>query len=96
MRGLEGRGIAADVIASYKVPDVSLDYYLGRSLSRARRMKDVLELVAREPGRIWVVRTEDVESFRGDTRFVFDEVEHGPHRSAVRLSPATATASGAP
>lgn len=96
VRELETLGMADEVIASYKVPDVSLDYYLGRSLSRARRMREVRDLVAAHPDRIWVVRTEDLDALLADTRFVTEEVQHGPHRSAVRLSLTMPAPSGAP
>ncbi|HZI92845.1 MAG TPA: glycosyltransferase family 39 protein [Patescibacteria group bacterium] len=96
VRDLESRGLSGEVIATYKVADVSLDYYLGRSLSSAKRMKEVRDLVAQQPGRIWVVRTEDLDAIHSDTGVISEDVHRGPHRSAVRLSLATTAVPGAP
>jgi hypothetical protein len=101
VRQLAAQGMAGEVLATYKVIDVSLDYYLGRSIPRAGRLREVRELVARHPGRLWVVRTDDVAALRAAPGLVSDEVQHGPHRSVVRLSPsgppdASARQDGAP
>jgi len=89
VRELQAAGLNGQVIGTYKVSDVSLDYYLGRNPARHDRMKQVIDAVRKQPGSIWVVRTQDVDSLLAEPRFTAQLIHRGPSRSALRLSTAS-------
>jgi 4-amino-4-deoxy-L-arabinose transferase-like glycosyltransferase len=87
VRQLQERGVADQVFAAYKVDDVSLEFYLGRSILRTRDREELRREVRRNPGRIWIVRTSDLQAFSPTAGLERTDLVLGPHRSALRLSP---------
>jgi len=90
VRDLEAAGLADEVHSVFRVKDVSLEYYLGRDLLRVPSLGQLRRQVAASPGELWVIRTGDLETLRSAEGIVTKEVVHGPHRSVVRISPASA------
>jgi hypothetical protein len=85
VRQLEADGLAGEVVGAYRVPDVSLEMYLGRSVRRAPTLPALHEAMLRTPPGIWIVPTSRVEQLRADPGWVVEHVRTGPRRSAVRL-----------
>jgi 4-amino-4-deoxy-L-arabinose transferase-like glycosyltransferase len=57
---LSAEGFADQVAGAYRVHDLSLDFYMGRSLSRENDPAELARRVRDDPGRLWVLRTADV------------------------------------
>ena len=86
VRQLRDACLTDEVVGAYRVSDVSLDFYLGRNPARAGRIRDLLAMARLNPGGIWVVRTQDVETLLADRRVLAELVQRGPNRSAMRMS----------
>jgi hypothetical protein len=87
VRRLEAGGLAADLAGAYRVPDVSLDFYLGRALARETEADGLARHVTSEPGRLWVVRADEVESLAAREPLSLVRVMTVSRRAVVRLSP---------
>ena len=88
VRRLAAGGLTDQVAGTYKVPDVSLDFYLGRAVPRE---SDAVALAARvgdDPGRLWVVRADDVDAMVASLPFSVERVLTVSRRTVVRLAPA--------
>jgi hypothetical protein len=75
------------VAGTYRVPDVSLDFYLGRSLSRESDASALAARVGNDPGRLWVVRADDVDTMAERLPFSVERVLTVSRRTVVRLAP---------
>jgi 4-amino-4-deoxy-L-arabinose transferase-like glycosyltransferase len=84
---LERRGVAGDVVGTYRQSrEFSLDYYLGRSTVRANNLPALQRLAADSPGGIWVLRTGDIERLALEPTLDAALVLIGPDLSAVRIT----------
>jgi 4-amino-4-deoxy-L-arabinose transferase-like glycosyltransferase len=88
VRRLEAGGLTAELAGSYRVPDVSLDFYLGRALVRESDAAGLAREVSSEPGRLWVVRADEVDSLAARAPLTLVRVMTVSRRAVVRLSPA--------
>ncbi len=84
--------LAGEVTGAYDVPDVSLDFYLGRTLPRVKGRDDLDRSVTAQPGRLWVVRSAGVSALSAPPTLRVEPVLSLPRRAVVRLFPATADA----
>jgi 4-amino-4-deoxy-L-arabinose transferase-like glycosyltransferase len=84
---LEAGGLAAQIAGAYRVPDVSLDFYLGRALARETDAGGLARRVWSDPGRLWVVRADEVESLAAQHPLNLVRVMTVSRRAVVRLSP---------
>lgn len=84
---LRANGLADDVVAAYRVPDVSLDYYLGRTIARTTTDAELAAAVAAAPGRLWIMRGDDAEAAARRANVDATPVDRASRRWAVRLSP---------
>jgi len=88
VRDLERRGLAGEVLGIYRrSEEFGLDYYLGRSMTRIKKLEELRRQVAESPGGIWILRTGDLDTIAGDPSLAATEVAHGPELSAARLTP---------
>jgi hypothetical protein len=87
VRRLEAVGSAAELTGAYRVPDVSLDFYLGRALARETDEGGLLRRVSSDPGRLWVVRADEVEALGARMPLTLVRVMTVSRRAIVRLSP---------
>ena len=87
VRRLEAGGLAVEVAGTYRVPDVGLDFYLGRSLPRETDARALAERVLRDPGRLWVVRADEADSMAERFSLSVERVMTVSRRTVVRLSP---------
>lgn len=87
VRRLEAGGLAAEIAGAYRVPDVSLDFYLGRALARETDAAGLARRVLHDPGKLWVVRTDEVESLSAQEPLNLVRVMTESRRAIVRLSP---------
>jgi hypothetical protein len=76
------------VAGAYRVPDVSLDFYLGRTLARENDAAGLAARVQGDPQRLWVVRADEVEAIAARVPLNVERVMTVSRRSVVRLSPA--------
>jgi 4-amino-4-deoxy-L-arabinose transferase-like glycosyltransferase len=90
VRQLDADGVAGEVIGAFRVPDVSLELYLGRSVPRVKTDRALADEVSASPGGVWVLPTSRLETLRADPSWIVEAVRLGPRRSAVRLRPAEA------
>jgi hypothetical protein len=84
---LAAGGLAPELAGSYRVPDVSLDFYLGRALARETDADQLARRVARDPGRLWVMRADEVEGLTAQAPLTLVRVMTVSRRAVVRLSP---------
>jgi hypothetical protein len=87
VRRLAAGGLTDQVAGTYRVPDVSLDFYLGRSLSRESDASALAARVGNDPGRLWVVRADDVDTMAERLPFSVERVLTVSRRTVVRLAP---------
>jgi len=87
VRRLEAGGLAAELAGAYRVPDVSLDFYLGRALARETDAGGLARHVSHDPGRLWVVRTDEVDTLASRDALTLVPVMTVSRRAVVRLSP---------
>jgi 4-amino-4-deoxy-L-arabinose transferase-like glycosyltransferase len=87
VRRLAAGGLADQVAGTYRVPDVSLEFYLGRALSRETERGGLAQRVGDDPGRLWVVRADDVDAIALLPTLGVERVLTVSRRSVVRLSP---------
>jgi 4-amino-4-deoxy-L-arabinose transferase-like glycosyltransferase len=85
--GLERDGVAEEVVAAYGIQDYSIDFYLRRTVPRIESASSLREVVAKEPGRVWILRSVELPALRADRSLDTDTVREGPRWSAVRLGP---------
>jgi 4-amino-4-deoxy-L-arabinose transferase-like glycosyltransferase len=84
---LRAEGLADQVVAAYRVTDVSLDFYLGRTLPRETDDAKLVERVADQPRGLWVVRPEDIDGIAARHGFRVERVDVGSRRWVVRIAP---------
>jgi 4-amino-4-deoxy-L-arabinose transferase-like glycosyltransferase len=84
---LRADGLADHVVAAYRVPDVSLDFYLGRTLPRETDEAKLAARVAESPGALWVLRAEEVDGLAARQGFQVERVDVRSRRWVVRLAP---------
>ncbi len=87
---LTSAGLADQLAGAYRVSDLSLDFYLGHALPRETEPSSLLRRVGSDPGRLWVLRTDDVDDLAAREPLALVRVLSVSRRSIVRLSPATA------
>jgi 4-amino-4-deoxy-L-arabinose transferase-like glycosyltransferase len=87
VRRLDAGGLAGDVAGAYRVPDISLDFYLDRTIARESDGARLAARVADQPGRLWVVRADDVDDLRASLPLAVEPVMTVSRRSVVRLTP---------
>jgi 4-amino-4-deoxy-L-arabinose transferase-like glycosyltransferase len=87
VRRLEAGGLAQEIAGAYRVPDVSLDFYLGRALARESDAGGLARRVLRDPGRLWVVRADEIEGLAARAPLTIVRVMTVSRRAVVRLSP---------
>jgi 4-amino-4-deoxy-L-arabinose transferase-like glycosyltransferase len=87
VRRLEAGGLAPELAGSYRVPDVSLDFYLGRALARETDADELARHVSSDPGRLWVMRADEVDSLAAREPLALVRVLTVSRRAVVRLSP---------
>ena len=93
VRGLDGQ------VAAFHVPDVSLDFYLGRTIQREVDVARLAEEVAASPDRPWIVRSEEAEAIADRGGFTLEKIDAVSRRWVVRFAPrslASLPAGGAP
>lgn len=84
---LTSGGLADQLAGAYRVPDVSLDFYLGRALPRETEPESLVRRVGSDPGRLWVLRTDEVDALAAREPLSLVRVLSVSRRSVVRLSP---------
>jgi len=84
---LADQGLANQVAGAYRVTDVSLDFYLDRTLLRETDPGGLAKRVEREPGRLWVVRADEVDGLAARQPLLVERVMTVSRRTVVRLSP---------
>jgi 4-amino-4-deoxy-L-arabinose transferase-like glycosyltransferase len=84
---LRADGLADQVVAAYRVPDVSLDFYLGRTLPRETDEAKLAARVAERPGALWVLRAEEVDGLAARQGFQVERIDVRSRRWVVRLAP---------
>ena len=87
VRRLAAGGLQAELAGAYRVPDVSLDFYLGRTLPRVTDAGLLAERVGLDPGRLWVVRADEVDALAARLPLTLVPVMTVSRRAVVRLSP---------
>ena len=88
VRRLEARGLDGDVVGAFRVPDVSLDFYLGRTLARERDETKLKEAVAAAPRGLWVFKAEELDAIASRQGLSVEPVDTASRRWVVRLAPA--------
>jgi 4-amino-4-deoxy-L-arabinose transferase-like glycosyltransferase len=94
VRALERKGVAKDIVGSYHVIDIGLDFYLDRTVPRVDTPAALHEAVRQTPHRVWVIGTSGMRSLSEDTELTVETLELGPRRCAVRLGTTPGTAGG--
>jgi 4-amino-4-deoxy-L-arabinose transferase-like glycosyltransferase len=87
VRRLEAGGLAPELAGSFRVPDVSLDFYMGRALARETDAGQLARRVSGDPGRLWVMRADEVESLTAQQPLELVRVMTVSRRAVVRLWP---------
>lgn len=87
VRRLDAGGLAPDLAGAYRVPDVSLDFYLGRALARETEASGLARHVSSDPGRLWIVRADEVDALAAREPLTLVRVMTVSRRAVVRLSP---------
>ncbi len=90
VRQLLSGGFDRQVAGTYHVWDLSLNFYLNRTLEVVTERPDLLRRVADSPGGVWIVRSRDLPALGSDQDLSSETLYQGPRRSAVRLAPAGA------
>ncbi len=85
---LDAGGLADQLAGAYRVPDVSLEFYLGRPLARESDLSALAKRVGGDPGKLWVVRADEVDNLASREQLRLDRVLTVSRRAVVRLSPA--------
>jgi hypothetical protein len=83
---LKAGGLTDQLAGAYRVPDVSLDFYLGRTLLRETDARELERRVAADPDRLWVVRANEVGGIAAHLPLRVEPVMTVSRRSVVRLS----------
>ena len=91
---LRADGLSTEVAGSYRVADVSLDFYLGRSIARENEAAALAREVAQAPGRLWVIPTAELGAISRDLPLTEEPILTVSRRSVVRLSPTRAPRAG--
>jgi 4-amino-4-deoxy-L-arabinose transferase-like glycosyltransferase len=89
VRRLESEGIDGQVQGTFRVPDVSLDFYLGRTLERENDPGRLADLAAHNPSALWVFKTHEVDAVAARAGLVPERVVVEGRRTVVRLTPKT-------
>jgi 4-amino-4-deoxy-L-arabinose transferase-like glycosyltransferase len=84
---LQARGLDGDLVAAFHVPDVSLDFYLGRTLRREIDETKLKDAVASDPGRLWVVKSEELDAIAARQDLAVERIDVSSRRWVVRLTP---------
>jgi hypothetical protein len=87
VRRLAAGGLADQLAGAYRVPDVSLDFYLGRALARETDPLALARRVASDPGRLWIVRSDEVDAMISRLPLGVERVLTVSRHAVVRLSP---------
>jgi 4-amino-4-deoxy-L-arabinose transferase-like glycosyltransferase len=80
-------GLSGQVVGAYRVRDVSLDFYLGRTLARENDTSELVERVRSDPGKLWVARPRDVDELAARSPLAVERVLTVSRCAVVRLSP---------
>lgn len=91
---LRASGQGEAQVSAYRVPDVSLDFYLGRTLPRETDEARLAARVAEAPGGLWVMRSDEVDAVASRRGLAVERVAVVSRRSIVRLTPRTVAAGG--
>jgi 4-amino-4-deoxy-L-arabinose transferase-like glycosyltransferase len=84
---LAAQGLTNQLAGAYRVTDVSLDFYLDRTLPREIDAGGLARRVESEPGRLWVVRADEVDGLAAREPLLVERVMTVSRRAVVRLSP---------
>jgi 4-amino-4-deoxy-L-arabinose transferase-like glycosyltransferase len=84
---LAAQGLTNQLAGAYRVSDVSLDFYLDRALPRETDPHGLTRRVGSDPGRLWVVRADEVDGIAERAPLMVERVMTVSRRSVVRLSP---------
>jgi len=84
---LAAQGLADQLAGAYRVSDVSLDFYLDRTLPRETDAGGLARRVGGDPGRLWVVRADEVDGIAARGPLIVERVMTVSRRTVVRLSP---------
>lgn len=87
VRRLAVGGLADQLAGAYCAPDVSLEFYLGRAVARETDPKALARRVLREPGRLWLVRADEVNAMVARLPLRVERVLTVSRHVVVRLSP---------
>jgi len=87
VRKLSADGLADQLAGAYRVRDVSLDFYLGRSIPRTSDVPDLVRRVTSDPDRLWVVLAGDAGLLAARAPLNVEPVFSASRRAVVRLSP---------
>jgi 4-amino-4-deoxy-L-arabinose transferase-like glycosyltransferase len=90
VRRLAAGGLADQLVGAYRVPDVSLEFYLGRALARETDPLALARLVSSDPGRLWIVRADEVDGMIQRLPLGVERVLTVSRHAIVRLSPGIA------
>jgi 4-amino-4-deoxy-L-arabinose transferase-like glycosyltransferase len=85
---LRSRGLDAQVAGAFRVPDVSLDFYLDRTLLREDDPKRLPGRLAADPSGLWIVRTQEIGAVAAGAGMTAEPVLTRGRRSVVRWKPA--------
>jgi 4-amino-4-deoxy-L-arabinose transferase-like glycosyltransferase len=80
-------GLADQVAGAYQVHALSLDFYLGRTLVHENDADGLAVRVQKDPGRLWIVRSSDVDDIASHLPLRLERVATVSRCTAVRLSP---------
>ena len=87
---LRARGLDAKVVGAVHVPDVSLDFYLDRTLAREDDPKRLPARIANDPSGLWIVRTPELDAVAAGAGMAAEPVLTRGRRSVVRWRPSEA------
>jgi 4-amino-4-deoxy-L-arabinose transferase-like glycosyltransferase len=91
---LRSRNLTEEIAGAYREKGFSLDFYLERTLPRARGLRALASSAREAPGRLWIVGDPDVRVLEDSKRFRVETVARTPFAAALRLYPATLAAGG--
>jgi 4-amino-4-deoxy-L-arabinose transferase-like glycosyltransferase len=89
---LQTGGLADQLAGAYRVRDVSLDFYLRRTLARENDASGLVARVRNDPGRLWVARPGDVDEIAARLPLNVERVLTVSRCAVVRLTPESPTA----
>jgi hypothetical protein len=87
VRRLAAGGLTDQLAGTYRDPDVSLDFYLGHALARENDPGVLARRVSNDPGRLWIVRADDVDAMIGRLPLSVERVLTVSRHAVVRLAP---------